>query len=122
MIKGTGIDIIEIYRIERALCKNPKFIHRILTAKEADYIKENQKPTPTIAGYFAAKEAVSKALGTGIRGFGWKDIEIRKDETNRPFVILHNGAKKRLELMEGTNIWISISHSKKDAIAQAIIT
>lgn len=122
MIRGIGIDIIEIQRIERAIKKNPKFIHRILTIKEVAYIKENEKPTPTVAGYFAAKEAVSKALGTGFRGFTWRDIEIHKDKSNRPFIVLHNKAKEQLKIMGGTEVWISISHSKKDAVAQALIS
>lgn len=122
MIKGVGIDIIEIHRIEKAIKKNAKFIDRILTKKEVAYIRENQKPDATIAGYFAAKEAVSKALGTGFRGFTWQDIEIHKDENNRPFVVLHNKAKEQLKIMEGSEVWISISHSKKDAVAQAVIS
>ncbi|NBG87020.1 holo-ACP synthase [Isachenkonia alkalipeptolytica] len=122
MVRGIGIDIIEIHRIERAIKKNPKFIHRILTEQEVDYITENQKSTITVAGYFAAKEAVSKALGTGLRGFSWKDVEIHKDSNHRPFAVLHNGAKEQLEIMGATEIWLSISHSKKDAVAQAIIS
>lgn len=122
MIKGVGIDIIEIQRIKKALRKNPKFIHRILTAKEVAYIEENQKTDATIAGYFAAKEAISKALGTGFRGFTWQDIEIHKDKMNRPSIILHNKAKEQLEIIGANEVWISISHSKKDAVAQAVIS
>ncbi len=122
MIKGVGIDIVEIHRIDKALKKNPKFIHRVLTEKETVYIQENQKPSATVAGYFAAKEAVSKALGTGLRGFTWQDIEIHKDERNRPFVVLYNRAKEQLAIIGGTEVWISISHSKKDAVAQAVIS
>ena len=122
MIRGIGIDIIEIHRIEQALKKNPKFLERILTDKEIVYIKENDKPVATLAGYFAAKEAVSKALGTGFRGFSFKDIEIHKDEKSRPWVFLHRNAKKQLENMGGTEVWISISHSKTDAVAQAVIS
>lgn len=122
MIRGVGIDIIEIHRIEKAMMKNPKFMHRILTTKEVAYIEENQKPSVTVAGYFAAKEAVSKALGTGFRGFTWQDIEIHKDEMNRPFVVLYNRAKDQLKIIGGTEVWISISHSKRDAVAHAVIS
>jgi holo-[acyl-carrier protein] synthase len=122
MIKGIGIDIIEIDRIEKALTKNSRFIERIFTPKEITYFMEYQKPTASIAGYFAAKEAVSKALGTGFRGFTWQDIEIHKDEKNRPFIHLHNQAKEQLIKLGGTEVWISISHSKKNAVAQAIIS
>lgn len=122
MIRGIGIDIIEVDRIEKALEKNPRFLERILTKNEITYLKGNDKPVTTLAGYFAAKEAVSKALGTGFRGFGFKDIEVHKGEMNRPRVFLYNKAKEQLEALEATEVWISISHSKKDAVAQAIIS
>jgi holo-[acyl-carrier protein] synthase len=122
MIKGVGIDIIEIDRIEQALKKNPRFIDRIFTEEEISFLKGNLKPMASYAGYFAAKEAVSKALGTGFRGFSWRDIEIQKDDLNRPFVSLHNKAKEQLGIIGGTEVWISISHSKKDAVAQAVIS
>ncbi len=122
MIRGIGIDIIEINRIEEAVEKNPKFLARILTERERNYIKENRRPLSTVAGYFAAKEAISKALGTGFREFTWQDIEVQKDEKNRPVAVLYNKAMEQLEYMDATEVWISISHSKKDAIAQAIIS
>ncbi len=122
MIRGIGIDIIEIHRIEKAHNKNPRFLNRILTDREIAYIEKNRKPVATLAGYFAAKEAVSKALGTGFRGFSFTDIEVHKDEMNRPSVSLYNNAKAQLESMGATEVWISISHSKTNAVAQAVIT
>lgn len=122
MIRGIGIDIIEINRIEEAVEKNPKFLERILTERERNYIKEHRKPHSTVAGYFAAKEAISKALGTGFREFTWQDIEVQKDEKNRPIAVLYNKAMEQLQNLDATEVWISISHSKKDAVAQAIIS
>jgi len=113
MIKGIGTDIIEISRIEKA-CENSEFIEKIYTEKEIDeYIKRNKNIT-YFAGRFAAKEAVSKALGTGMRGISFKDIEILSDSLGKPYVNL----KKNIENM---NILITISHSKENAVAYCVI-
>ncbi len=120
MIKGIGIDIIEIDRIRQAMIKNNKFIDRIFTSNEKEIFKEKNYSPQTIAGHFAAKEAVSKALGTGIRGMRWKDIEILKNSPGKPYVILHNNAKDLAYSMNIDKILISISHSKENAIAQAV--
>ena len=75
----------------------------------------------SLAGIFAAKEAVAKALGTGFYGFSPKDIEIAQDELGKPLCILHGGALELFEDMNATDIFISISHNKSDAIAYAVI-
>lgn len=120
MIKGIGIDIIEIDRIRRAIIKNNKFIDRIFTTNEKKTFEKKNYSPQTIAGYFAAKEAVSKALGTGIRNMQWKDIEILKDPLDKPYVKLHNNAKDLAYSMNIDKIFVSISHSKENAIAQAV--
>lgn len=120
MIKGIGIDIIEIDRIRQALVKNNGFIDRIFTPNEKKIFVERNYPPHTIAGFFAAKEAVSKALGTGIRNMQWKDIEILKDPLGKPYVKLHNNAKDLAYSMNIDKVLISISHSKDNAIAQAM--
>ena len=120
MIKGNGIDIVEIERIERALEKNSRFLERIFSIKEREYIVSKNYNVNTIAGLFAAKEAVSKCIGTGVRGFKWIDIEINHDSFGKPYVTLKNNAR-RIAIDNGiTNIHISISHSDKNAIAFAI--
>ncbi len=120
MIKGIGIDIIEIERIKNSLKKNKDFLDRLFTSREIDYFKSCNYAANTIAGNFSAKEAVMKALGTGLRYFKWKDIEVLRDDMGKPYVILKNNAKILADGKEITNIFVSISHSKEYATAQAI--
>ncbi|WP_027308966.1 holo-ACP synthase [Caloramator sp. ALD01] len=117
MIKGIGTDIIEISRIKKAVEKKG-FLERVYTKKELEYIKT--KPTESAAGYFAAKEAVSKALGTGIKGFSFRDIEILKRD-GAPYVVLHRGAKKIAEEKDIKNIQLSISHCREYAVAYVVM-
>lgn len=119
MVKGLGVDIIEISRIEKAISKKG-FVDRIFTTNEIIYFKEKNYNKFTIAGAFAAKEAVSKVLGTGIRGFNWTDIEIKRDELGRPTVTLFNNAQSIATEKGITNIDISISHCREYAVANAI--
>ncbi len=120
MIKGIGIDIIEIDRIRQAVTKNNRFIDRIFTVNEKEIFEEKNYLPHTIAGFFAAKEAVAKALGTGIRNMEWKDIEILKDPLGKPYVKLHNNARDLAYSMNIDKVLISISHSKENAVAQAM--
>ncbi len=120
MIIGVGIDIIEIERIKKAITKNPKIISRIFNQEEIGLFEEENFRPNMIAGFFAAKEATVKALGTGIRGLQWKDIEIKKTREGKPLIELHNNAKNIAYSKNITNIHISISHSKEYAVAQAI--
>ena len=85
-IFGIGIDIAEIYRIKDILEKNNRFINKIFTENERKYFESKNFRVETIAGNFAAKEAISKALGTGIRNFEFKDIEVIRDEKGKPIV------------------------------------
>ena len=116
LIKGIGTDIIEIQRIARAIERNSKFLIKAFTEKELEYFKIRNNNPHTIAGIFAAKEAVSKALGTGVRGFGLKDIEILHDNLNKPSL-------KIIEKYNLTNysFHLSISHSNENAVAFAIL-
>ncbi|NFE94826.1 holo-ACP synthase [Clostridium botulinum] len=120
MIKGIGTDIVEIERIKKAIESNPNFINRFFTEKEIEYFKLRKFNANTISGNFAAKEAVSKALGSGFRGFGLMDIEVLRDELGKPIVNLSDKLYKMFNL-DTYNIFISISHSNTDAIAYAII-
>ncbi|MPQ43136.1 holo-ACP synthase [Clostridium tarantellae] len=124
MILGTGIDLIEIQRIKNAIENNSRFMEKIFTYKEIEYFKKRSMNSEVIAGNFAAKEAVSKALGVGIRGFSFKDIEVLRDNFGKPIVTLHNGAKFRANnLSKKTNeyiIHLTISHDKNNAIAYVI--
>ena len=83
MIIGIGIDIIEINRIEKVMNRTSSFIEKSFTNNEIEYFKSKGLKGNVIAGNFAAKEAISKAIGTGFRGFGLKDIEVLRDELRK---------------------------------------
>lgn len=120
LVKGIGIDIIEIKRIEHAINRNDKFLQRIFHTEEIHYFSTINYRVNTIAGNFAAKEAIMKALGTGLRNFKWTDIQIHRDSLGKPFVILHNHAQKIAKEKGVKEILITISHSKEYAVAQAL--
>ena len=112
-----GIDIIKVDRIRDALAKfGPRFSRRVLTPSEAAYVRERPE---TFAGRWAAKEAVSKVLGLGVRGVGWRDIEIGRLPTGQPAVVLHGRARARAEQMGMTRVAVSISHERDYAVAIA---
>lgn len=125
MIIGIGIDIIEIERVEQAIQKNKNFINKLFTEKEISYFNSRNMNSEVIAGNFAAKEAISKALGTGLRGFSFKDIEVLRNELGQPKVTLHNGAELIGNKLIGNNnslmIHLSISHNNSSAIAYAVL-
>lgn len=113
---GIGNDIIEIKRIEKAIQKE-NFIKKVFTENEIKLFESKGKRAEFFAGRFAAKEAISKSLGTGFRDFSLTDIEILNNEIGKPFVIFKNG----IESYNKYFIDISISHCKEYATAVAII-
>lgn len=120
MALGIGIDIIEIHRISKAM-DNLVFMDKIYTSKEQEYLKTRKNNPSTAAGYFAAKEAAAKALGSGFGKVKWKDIEVVRNEKGRPGINLYGEAKKAMDDMGGSSILLSISHSREYAVAQVII-
>ena len=120
MIVGIGLDLIETARVQRALAKS-HFLQRVYTPLEQDYLVQRKMNAQSAAGIFAAKEAVAKALGTGISKFRWQDVEILRDENGKPYAVLKGNALERLKEVGGTNIQISITHIKDLAAAQAVI-
>ena len=111
----TGVDIIEIERIQRALERwGDRFLRRIYTEDEAAYCRGRP---PNLAGRFAAKEAAMKALGTGLRGVGWKDIEVIRNDAGAPSVLFHGRAKVRAETLGIREMSLSLSHSRDYAVA-----
>lgn len=119
MITGTGIDIIEIERIQRIIARwELQFINRIFNLHEIEYCEGKKEfRFHSYAGYFAAKEAMAKALGTGIFGIKWKEIKIKKDNIGKPFIILLGNAREIANKKLISRIHLSISHSQKYAIA-----
>ena len=118
MILGIGVDLIEVERIGKAVEKE-RFFQRVYCEEEREYIASHGKQTA--AGFFAAKEAVAKALGTGFTGFGPQAIVIVHDELGAPRVTLTGGALARFEALGGQRIHLSITHVEHNAAAFAII-
>ena len=123
MILGTGIDIIEVSRIRASYEKfGERFLKRILRPGEIAYCLSHRYPAPFLAARFAAKEAISKAFGTGIgKQLGWQDLEVGRKESGEPFVILHDDGQKLFERRGGVKFHLSLSHTENYATAVAIL-
>jgi holo-[acyl-carrier protein] synthase len=123
MILGTGIDIIEVARIAASFEKfGDRFVNRILLPEEIAYCLSHRRPAPFLAARFAAKEAISKAFGTGIGAhLGWQDMEIRRKESGEPFVVLHGKGKILYEARAAKQLHVSLSHTENYAAATAIL-
>jgi holo-[acyl-carrier protein] synthase len=121
MILGIGNDIVEIARIKAVLARYPqRFLNRVFTPHEQEYCLKRKEPALHLAGRFAAKEAVVKALGTGfIQGLTWLDIEIRHDSKGKPGVFFSPSAT---HLLNDSSLFISISHCHQYATAVALWT
>ncbi len=112
---SVGVDIIEIGRVANALARRgERFLRRIYTPREVTFCRGR---VPELAARFAAKEAVSKALGTGMRGVAWREIEICPDRRGKPHVHLYGRAKQRAQDLGLACFAISLSHSREHAIA-----
>ena len=112
-----GVDIIEIARIEEAVIRwGERFLNRIYTKAELELCRKNPS---SLAVRFASKEAVMKLLGTGTIGISWKEIETLSHPSGKPLIKLYSKAQAKAEELELKEIAISLSHSKKYAIAMA---
>ncbi|MDR0880475.1 MAG: holo-ACP synthase [Clostridioides sp.] len=119
-ILNIGTDIVEICRVKEAVERNPRFLERNFTELEIEYFKSKDMKANSIAGNFSAKEAVAKSLGTGVRGFNLKDIEVLRDEIGMPFVNTHGKLSAICEDYGILEIKVSISHCREYAVANAI--
>lgn len=123
LIIGCGIDLVKIERIEKIIKKwGDNFIFRIFNSLEREYCeKKKGNKYQSYAGKFAAKEALLKALGLGLREVNWKEIEIKNDELGQP-IIGTSGKLKKIASTKGVSkYFISISHTKEYAVAQVIL-
>src|SRR5258705_3187443 len=116
MILGIGIDIIEVERIQSSFEKfGERFLKRILHPNEISYCLSHGVPAPFLAARFAAKEAISKAFGTGIGAhLGWQDMEIGRKASGEPLVILHGALQQLLAMRDGLAVLVSLSHTQAD--------
>ena len=123
MILGNGIDIVETHRIEHSVERfGERFLNRIFLEAEVAYARSMKKPNLHLAARFAAKEAISKAFGTGIGAqLGWKDMEIRRRDSGEPYVVLHGKALELMKARRATSLHVSLSHTDQYAAACAIL-
>lgn len=121
---GLGIDLVEVARIRDLLTKHgDRFKERTFTAGEIAYCDTCADPAMHYAARFAAKEAAAKALGTGlwVEGVEWKDIEVTRETSGKPTLILHEGARKHADAQGVTRLLISLTHTRELAQAQVIL-
>ncbi len=115
---AAGVDIIEIDRVADVIARHgDRFLNRIYTPDEITHCRGR---VHELAARFAAKEAVMKALGTGVRGVGWKDIEILPNRRGKPLIFLYNRGAGRAERIEMRGLEVSLTHSKEYAIAMVV--
>ncbi|HHY71431.1 MAG TPA: holo-ACP synthase [Thermoanaerobacterales bacterium] len=114
-----GVDIVEINRIKKA-CHRKSFENRFFTLRELEGIRGKKNYYTHLAGKYAAKEAVVKAIGTGFRNMKWKDVEILNQSSGKPIAVLSGKARGIFESKNFGNILVTISHSKEYAIAFAV--
>lgn len=119
MVVGVGVDIIEIDRIADAVEKE-NFCRKYFTDRENEYFDSKKNKYEKVAGNYAAKEAFSKALGTGIRNFALREVEILRDELGKPYIELSGDAKKAAQKNWIKRFHVSISHCRTYAVAYVI--
>lgn len=123
MIRGIGVDIVKVDRIEQAVERwGDRFLKRIFTPAEIERCQQRARPAQCLALRFAAKEAFAKALGLGMRkGLRWRDIEVVHDHLGKPDLLLYNQAQRLLEAMEASRTWLSLSDERESALAVVVL-
>lgn len=122
MIIGIGTDIIEVKRMDKLVSRGRQYLETIFSGREIDYCEAKAKRSEHYAARYAAKESILKALGTGWRGgLAYSDIEIINEESGKPQVFVRGEVKQYLDQQQTRQISISMSHSKENAIAIAIL-
>jgi holo-[acyl-carrier protein] synthase len=122
-VLGVGVDLVECARIQRAIDRfGDRFLHRVFTDGEIEYSMSMKFPARHLAARFAAKEAVSKAFGTGIgKAMGWRDIDIRKKPSGEPFLVFSGPAKQLAERRGVSVALITLSHTEHHAMATIVL-
>jgi holo-[acyl-carrier protein] synthase len=123
MIIGIGVDIVEVERVERLLDRHgERFLRRVFTEAEGTYAARSVRAAERLAGRFAVKEAVLKALGTGkSQGIFWRDVETVPGPLGKPVVKLHGAARTYMEKLRGDTVHVTIAHDGGRAVAFVII-
>jgi holo-[acyl-carrier protein] synthase len=122
-VLGIGVDLVECARIQRSIDRfGARFLHRVFTDGEIEYSMSMKFPARHLAARFAAKEAVSKAFGTGIgRAMGWRDIDIRKKPSGEPFLVFSGPAQELAAKQGVTSTFVTLSHTEHHAIACIVL-
>ena len=122
-VLGIGVDLVECARIQHSLDRfGDRFLHRVFTDGEIAYAQSMKFPARHLAARFAAKEALSKAFGTGIgKSMAWKDIDVHKKPSGEPFVVLEGGAKDLASNRGVTKVLITLSHTDNHAMAMIVL-
>ena len=122
MIYGIGIDVVEVDRIESAIERQGEvFLDRLFTEREKDYCRKQKRPAMHYAARFAAKEAVSKALGTGIGGkAGWLEMEVMRGDSGAPTIMFHGKAADFIAAEGIETVQVSLTHARDYAAANAV--
>jgi holo-[acyl-carrier protein] synthase len=118
-IVGLGVDLCEIARMERAISRHPTFRDRVFTPEEIAYCDSRARPAESYAGRFAAREATIKALG-GYGGRRWQDISVTRHPSGAPAIRLDGNAKRRADALGVTEVLITFTHEKTNAVAFAV--
>ncbi|MDR2492390.1 MAG: holo-ACP synthase [Coriobacteriales bacterium] len=119
-LAGLGVDIIEIERMERVISRTPRIVQRIFSDEERAYAQKKTHPHVHYALFFAAKEAVLKALGTGFAGMGFTDVEVGHDRRGRPLALLHGNAKAWAQEQGVVEVQLSLSYTHQVGVASAV--
>ncbi len=122
-IAGIGIDVVDCARIQSSIERfGDRFLQRVFTEGEIAYSSSMKFPARHFAARFAAKEALSKAFGTGIgKSMGWRDLDVRKKESGEPYVVLSGGAEKMAQEQGVEKVWMSLSHTETIGMATIIL-
>lgn len=121
MICGIGVDVVQVDRLRRWL-DDGALLRRYFSSQERDAIYERRDGAAlSLAARFAAKEAFAKALGTGFRGFGLRDVWVVNDPLGKPELHVTGAAQRALTRIGGTRLWLSLTHEQQHAIAMVVI-
>jgi holo-[acyl-carrier protein] synthase len=123
MVIGSGIDIVNIERIERLMGRwGDHFLSRVYTEREISRCQRRSRPSECFAIRFAAKEAFLKAIGSGLRnGIQWTDIEVENDPLGKPLLCLHRKAKEVLQTCRIERTYLTLSHDRPFAVAHVLL-
>jgi holo-[acyl-carrier protein] synthase len=120
---GIGVDLVECARIQHSLDRfGDRFLHRVFTDGEIEYSMSMKFPARHLAARFAAKEAVSKAFGTGIgKAMGWRDLDVRKKPSGEPYLVFAGEAEQLAQTRGVTSALITLSHTDNHAMAMIVL-